>query len=398
MKASAKLESWIKVLESLETDILYSNAIRVNNTAKLNIRVMHLGNQEYQLAGNLNNGKIDADLHTPLSQKPHFQFHGDLRQINESLYDVRGELKDQLQVKSYDVSSVIFVQNDTLASIDVRAEPKSANTNRIILRLKRKTYGLLLDVDGGSFNGTVDANILNSLNWDVRVHTDIKKVNKIDTYQLNTFMNVQVNGNATLYIQAETPWNDSRIMTVNGNMMLSNTSGDVQLNHRLNDDKCHAAIQWKLIYMEDMLLKLIAGYDTASLGKKELSTHMFFKNLDRLYRNIDISLDLDIDRKMWEFETNATISFRNMQNMDAVFVVKLPPPDNDDHRFLISYHTNKEMQDISYVLGYNAIQAKSNYASDGSVCILLILINNSKINLNNIYLNSFYFIKSIYMD
>ncbi|XP_029160980.1 apolipophorins isoform X2 [Nylanderia fulva] len=367
IRASAKLESWIKALESLETDVLYSNAIRINNTAKLNVHVTHLGEQEYQLAGNLSNGKIDADLHTPLSQKPHFHFHGDLRQINESLYDVRGELKDQLQAKSYDVSSVIFVQNDTLTSIDVKAEPKSANIDQIIFRLKRKTYGLLLDVDGGSFNGTIDANILNNLNWDVRARADLKKADKVDIYQLNTFMNVQVNGNTTLYIHAETPWNDSRTVTVNGNMMVTNTSGDVRLNHRLNDDKCHADVQWKLIYMEDMLIKLVAGYDTADLGEKELSTYVFFKNIGRLYRAIDMGLNLDINRKMWEFGTNMTIGFRSKQNFDTVFVVKLPPPDNDDHRFLISYHTSKDMQDISYVVGYNAAQAKSNYASDGSV-------------------------------
>jgi len=353
----------------LEIDILYNNALRVNNTAMLNVHVTHLRDQEYQLTGNLNNGKINADLHTPLSEKPHFQFHGDLRQINETLYDIRGELKDDLQAKSYDVSSVIFVQDDTIASMDVKAEPKSANTDRFILRLKRKRYGLLLDVDGGSFNSTLDANLLNNLNWDVRARTDIQKADEVNTYHLNTFMNVQVNSNTTLYIHIETPWNDSRILTVKGNMMLTNTSGDVRLDHRLNDDRCHATARWKLIYMEDIFLKLITGYDTTDLGKKELSTHVFFKNPGRLYRNIDMGFDLDIDRKAWEFETNATIGFRNRQNIDAVFVIKLPPPNNDDHRFLISYHTNKDMQDISYVVGYNTVQTRNNYASDGSVCI-----------------------------
>ncbi|XP_012534919.2 uncharacterized protein LOC105835859 [Monomorium pharaonis] len=367
VKASAKLESWIKALESLETDILYSNAIRVNNTAKLNVHVTHLSDQKYQLIGNLNNGKIDADLYTPLSKRPHFQFLGDLRQINESLYDIRGELKNELQAKSYDVSSIIFIQDDTIDSVDVKAEPKSANTNRLILRLKRKKYGLLLDVDGGSFNTTLDANVLNNLNWDVRARTDIKKVAEVDTYQLSTFMNVQVNGNTTLYIHTETPWNDSRILTVKSNMMLTNTSGDVRVDQRLNDDRCHATMRWKLIYMEDMLVKLITGYDTTDLGKKELSTQVFYKNPGRLYRNIDMGFDLDIDRKAWEFETNATIGFRNQQNIDAVFVVKLPPPNNDDHRFLISYHTNKDMQNISYVVGYNTVRSKSNYASDGSI-------------------------------
>lgn len=376
MKASMKLESWIKVLSLLETDILYNNAIRVNNTAQLNVHVMHLGNQEYQLIGNLSNGKINADLHTPLSEKPHLQFHGELRQINESLFDIRGELKNELQAKSYDVSSVILIQDDAIASIDVKAEPKSANADRVVLRLKRKRYGLLLDVDGGSFNSTLDANVINNLNWDVRARTDIQKADELNTYQLSTFMNVQVNGNTTLYVHAETPWNDSRSLIVKGNMMLSNTSGEVRLDHLLNNDRCHATTRWKLNYMEDMFVKLIAGYDTTDLGKKELSTHIFFKNPGRLYRNLDMGFDVDIDRKAWEFETNATIGFRNQQNIDAVFVVKLPPPNNDDHRFLISYHTNKGMQDISYVVGYNAVRAKSNYASDGSVCISLILTSN----------------------
>lgn len=370
MEVSMKLESWIKALKSLQTDIFYSNMMRVNNTAKLNVHVIHLGNQEYQLIGNFDRDKINADLHTPLSERPHFQFRGDLRQINVSLFDIRGELKDELQAKSYDVSTVILMQDDTIASIDVKAEPKSANTNRLILRLKNKRFGLLLDVDGGSFNGTLDATVLNNFNWDVRGRMDIQQADKVmNTYQLSTFINVQVNSNATLYIHAETPWDDIRILTVKGNMMLTNTSGDVRLDHRLNNDRCQATSRWKLKYMEDMLMKLVIGYDTTDLGKKELSTHVFFKNPGRLYRNIDMGFDLDIDRKAWEFETNATIGFRNQQNIDAVFVVKLPPPNNDDHRFLISYHTSKEMQDISYVVGYNTVRTKSNYASDGSVCI-----------------------------
>ncbi|EZA49996.1 Apolipophorins [Ooceraea biroi] len=367
VKASAKLESWIKALKSLEADILYNNAIRVNNTANLNVHVKHLGTHDYQLTGNLNNGKINADLHTPLSEKPHFEFQGDLREINETLYDVRGELKDQLRAKIYDVSSVIILQDDTLDSVDVAAVPKSANADRFIVRFKRKKYGLLLDMNGSAFNSSVDANVLNSLNWDVRAHTDVQMADHVDTYQLNTFMNVQVNGNTTLYIRAETPWNDSRILTMKGNVMLGNVTGDVQLSHRLNDNQCQAGLEWKLLYMQDMFVRLSTDYDIAELGKKELSTHVFFRNPGRLYRNLDMGYDLDVNRKAWEFAANATIGFRNQQNIDAVFAVRLPPPNKDDHRFLISYHTSQNMQDISYILGYNALQARSNYASDGSI-------------------------------
>lgn len=374
VNASAKLESWIKALESLKADVLYNNAICVNNTAKLNVHVKHLGKLDYQLTGNLNDGKIKADLHTPLSEKPHFEFQGDLREINETLYDVRGELKDQLRAKVYDVSSVIILQDDTVASVDVTAMPKSANADRFIVRFKRKKYGLLVDANSSFFNSSVDANVLNSLNWDVRAHADVlqTKTGQMDTYQLSTFMNAQVNGNTTVYVRAETPWNDSRILMMNGNVMLSNVSGDVQLSHRLNDDQCQAAVRWKLLYMEDMFVQLSTDYDIADLGKKELSTYAFFKNPGRLYRNLDMGYDLEVDRKAWEFAANATVGFRNHQNIDAVIVVKLPPPNADDHRFLISYHTNPNMQDISYVLGYNAIRAKTNYASDGSVCIVRI--------------------------
>lgn len=361
-KASAKLKSWIKTLESLETDILYSNTIRINNTAKLNVYVKHLKDLEYQLIGNLSNNKINVDLYMPLSKL--FHFHGDLIKVNESLYNIKGELTNQILEKFYDVNSIIVTQDGAPFSVDVTAEPKTANTDRIVLMFKRNRYGLKLDVDGGSFNSTVDANILNSLNWDVRA-----RINNI--YMLNTYMNVQVNGNTTLYVHTETPWNDLRILTVNGNLMLTNTSGDIRLNHRLNDERHYAALQWTLIYMVDMFAKLVTEFENAELGRKDFSTHVFFKNPGKLFRNLDMGFDLNLDRKAWEFETNATLGFRNQHNVDAVFVVKLPPPDNDDHRFLISYHTNKEVQDISYVLGYNAIRAKTNYASDGSVCISL---------------------------
>ncbi|EFN78662.1 Apolipophorins [Harpegnathos saltator] len=364
-RASAKLESWIKALRSLETDVLYSNAIRIDNTAKLNVHVKHLGEQEYQLNGNLNNGKIDAELHTPLSQEPHFQFHGDLIQINESLYIVKGELKNQLLAKSYDVSSVIVTQDDGPSSIDVTAEPKSANTDKITLKLQRKKYGLQLNMDGGSFNSTIDANIINSLNWDMRAQTDIRQPHRIDTYHLNTFMNVQVNGNTSLYVHAETPWDDCEVLTVKGNVMLTNTSGDVRLSHQLNDDQYHAAVQWTLIFMTDIFAKLTTRYEGAGSSRKDFSTHVFFKN-PRSYRIIDMGFNLDIDRKAWEFETNATIGSRNQRNADAVFIIKLPPPYNDDHRFLFSYHKTDDMQDISYVIGYSTVRSKANYASDGS--------------------------------
>lgn len=367
MRISAKLESWIKALKSLETDVLYSNAIRINNTAKLNVYVKHLGEQEYQLNGNLNNGKIDADLHTPLSKEPHFEFHGDLIEISESLYKVKGELKNQLLAKSYDVNSVIVTQDNALTSIDVTAEPKSANTDKITLKLRRKRYSLELDMNGGSFNSTVDANIINSLNWDVRAHTNIQTAREIDTYELITFMNVQVNGNTSLYVHAETPWNDSRILTVNGNLMLTNTSGNIRLNHQLNDNRYHAATQWTLISMVDMFVKLTTEYEIAGSNRKDFATHVFFKNSGQLFTNLNIGFDLDIDQKAWEFETNASIGFRDQNNVNAVFMMKLPPPNDDNHRFLISYHINEDTRDISYVVGYNTIRSKANYVSDGSV-------------------------------
>nr|XP_012235380.1 PREDICTED: uncharacterized protein LOC105679739 [Linepithema humile] len=374
---SAKLESWIKALKSLETDISYSNAIRINNTAKLNVDLTHL-DKKYQLNGNLNNGKVDADLDTPFS-KSHYQFRGNLREIKEAteaIYHIDGKLKDQLKNKFYDVNSVILMQEDTPVSMNVSLFPTGEpNANRINLELRRKKYGLLLDVNGGSFNGSLDANVLNNLNWDVNARTDIQTADAVETYKLITFMNVQVNGNASLYIHAETPWNDSRITTINGNMMLTNSSGDVRLNNLFNRNRCHAAMSWSLIYMENMFVKLVTGYNTAVLGTKEVNTHIFYKNPGRLYRTLNMGFDLDLNQKAWELGANATIGFRNQQNVDAVFAVKLPPPNNDDHQFLISYHTNKNASDISYVVGYNAVRAKSNYASNGSIRIATRDIN-----------------------
>ncbi|KZC12617.1 Vitellogenin, partial [Dufourea novaeangliae] len=371
LKASVSLRTWLESVKRLEADVSYWNAVAVNDTANLIVHVLHLDDREYRLSGNYSQGSIEAELYTPTTTEPHFEFHGDLRKMNDTLYNLEGELVNTVTKGNRQVSATFVTKNNSIHTMEMRVTPKTGSSVDGIgigVKLRKEKYGLNLAVAGEALNGTMDMNFINSFNWDLRSSADVlEESGNRKHYLVNTFTNAQVNGNITLYVHAETPLEDIRNVTLTGNMLLTKTSGDVGVRNSLNEDTHYASLQWRLMYMVDMFGRVLAGYRIEKYGTKDVDTRLYFKNPGQLFRNIDAGFDVDVDREKWKFAANATVGFRDLENIDGVFIVRLPPPDGDDHRFLISYHANKGVTDISYVIGYNTVKAKTNYASDGSV-------------------------------
>ncbi|KAI4492782.1 hypothetical protein M0804_002573 [Polistes exclamans] len=361
------LETWIELLKKLQVDVLYVDQINSNDTLNLNVNLTHNTNREFRFISNYNNGIVKADIYTPLVSKKHLQFDGDVIKKNNSLYTLQGKLINLEDSKVYDVLMNMIIERNALSNVNLNLRPQedTTNINDINLTLIRKTYELHFTADGRYFNTSIGMNVINALNWDIRARGNDKQNNT--EYELTTFMNVQVNGNTTLYVHGSTPWKEIKSLTLDGNIFLTDNSGDVKVNHHLNDDHYYAALQWKLLYMIDMFGKIVAGYEINGHDTKDVNTKIFLKNPEKSFRNFDIGFDVDIDHEIWKFGSNASIGFRNHENIDAVFALRLPPPNNDDHRLLLSYHANKGIQDMSYVIGYNALRSKTNYASDGSI-------------------------------
>ncbi|KAI4503203.1 hypothetical protein M0802_001425 [Mischocyttarus mexicanus] len=367
IKVFVTLETWIELFKKVQVDVLYINTINLNDTLNLNVNLTHNTNRVLKFVSNYNNGIAKADIYTPLVSQKHLQFDGDVIKKNDSLYVLEGKLINLEDSKVYNVLMDIVVHRNTLSKINMNLRPQedTTNINDINLTLIQKTYELSFIADGRYFEASVGMNIINALNWDIRARGNDKE-NKTK-YELTTFMNVQVNGNTTLYVHGSTPLKEIQSLTLDGNIFLTNDSGNVKVNHHLNDDHYYTALQWKLLYMTDMLGKIVAGYEINGHDTKDVTAEVFYKNPDKSFRNFDIGFDIDIDHDKWRFGSNASIGFRNHENIDAVFSLKCPPPNNDDHRFLFSYHANNGIQDMSYVIGYNTLRAKTNYASDGSI-------------------------------
>ncbi|XP_076235875.1 apolipoprotein lipid transfer particle [Calliopsis andreniformis] len=368
VKASVDLRTWMESLKSVEADISYWNTVKINDNANVTLNFKYLVDQTYKLSGNYSNGTVEGELYTPTSKDRHFEFQGDLKTTSDTSYNLDGEILNLMTRETHKISATFDMQNDSLHAMEVVMQPKTGTSaDDIVLKLQKEEYSLNAVLVGRALNGTMNVNFLNPSNWDVRTEGEILRSGKKERFRLSTFMNVQVNHNMTLYIHAETPLEDIRNLSLTGNMLLTNNSGDIRLHNRLNEDANYVTLQWKLDYMMDMFGRVLVGYQTEKFGTKDVDTRLFFKNPARLFRNIDVGFDVNVDHQKWEFATNATIGFRNFENIDGVFIVRLPPPNNDDHRFLISYHANNYMKDTSYVIGYNTVRGKTNYASDGSI-------------------------------
>ncbi|CAL7937265.1 unnamed protein product [Xylocopa violacea] len=381
--AAVIFRSWLEPLKSLEFRVSYSNNVASNDTARLNVHAKHL-DREYGLLGNYTGGTIDGELWTP-NGEPHYRFHGDATGVNDSARELNGALSNLVTGEVRTVSGLIGLNraDGSFREIQLTVHPsdRSAITRGgkaadrwLLLKLKRDAYGVNASVLGPDLNGTLAANYVNPFNWDVRTSVEVPRASsrtgEKDQLRASAFMNVQVNGNATLYVHAETPFPDIRNVSLTGSTLLSNESGEVRANGWFEEHaRWYVTVQWRLVYLADMFGRLLAGYrgSPGTEDGKDLDCRLYLKNPRRAFRNVDVGFDVDVDRERWRFAANATVGFRNHENIDGVFAVRLPPPDNDDHRFLVSYHGNGGVKDASYVIGYNALRARTNYASDGSI-------------------------------
>ena len=350
---------------------MYNNTLDLDNSALLSAHFKHHDDQYYKLDGLLKDNKIEGSVETP-TQPKRLIFNGDFTKVNDNLYQISGELTNVETSEVFQLISPIKVENGGLSSIDVTVTPKNLINSEdqipIKLRLKKERYGLFFEAESKQIKSSVKMNLINSYNWDLRAKM-IKEDDQI--YSFVTFMNVQVNGNTTLYLEAQTPWEQMEKLVFDGNLLLDTATGNVRVKHQLNQDSGHVLFLWRLFYLSDMFANVAAGYQHDDVSVKDLNAMVFFVNPKKAFKNIETGFDINVDQDKWRFATNLTVGLHNQNNVDAVLKVRLPPPNSDTHSLLLSYHTNSEHTDMSYVVGYNAIVAKSNYASDGSVSLHL---------------------------
>lgn len=367
MKASVALRSWLEVLKSFEADVVYANTVPSNDTASLTAHMRYLDDRTYRLSGNYSGGSVEGELYTPELSEPHLLFHGNLNKSNNSRYELDGELINS-QTKNTSLVSATFVRTwDETLDMDMKVLSRSGNEVAFVKLLKDK-HGLNLNMRSEKLNVTLWMIPSITFRGDFRLRVDVlKESGELDQYQLDAYATTHVNGNTTLSFRGKSMMEGLRYLSCTSNMWWGNDSGSIMTHSQLNSDKFNVGLQWKLVFMVDMFGRLIAGYEIQDHGTKDLDAKLYMTNPGRLFRNINAGFDVNVDRNLWRFAGNSTIGFRNFENIDGVFIVKLPSPYSDDHRFLISYHANEGVADTSYVIGYNTVKAKTNYASDGSI-------------------------------
>ncbi|KAG8042041.1 hypothetical protein G9C98_000032 [Cotesia typhae] len=368
VKLFVGVKTWIAPLENIEFDVNYDNNLSRDKTLAVQSKLKYL-ESEYKLSGALrSNGTIDIDFEGPQDSRGFdCRFDGLLDSDNK----LTGKLINLRTSKIYNVEGLFDVtkKDPETSKLDARItltpenEQEEEEPHTINFVFTREKYGMGLKVASELTNGSASLSYINPLNWDVSLQADSPgKESEVKKYQLNAFTSVQVNGNTSVYINVLTPWSELENFQLEGNLLLTNHSGDVRIKHNLNENNGHLNLAWKLRYLSDMFLKLSGGKND-----KDVDVHLFFVNPQRAFRNVNVGFDIAVEKELWRCAANTSIGYRDNENIDAVIAVRLPPPNNDDHRVLVSYHAKGGIQDAIYVVGYNAAKAMINYVSDGSI-------------------------------
>ncbi|XP_014226324.1 uncharacterized protein LOC106652091 isoform X2 [Trichogramma pretiosum] len=364
MKGSIFINTWIEPIINVEAEVDFNNNLLTENSADLVARLSHHKNQEYKLTGRLKDNKVDAEIDTTGKR---YVFNGDLKTISTGLFELVGTLKNLDTDEVYDVVGPIKYENDAFSSVDLTISSKAAGSTQqpTKLSLNREKYGISFTSESHRINSSLKMNLVNPYNWDVRV-----AVAPVDagSYDLVTFMNVQVNGNTTLYVEAETPWPELAKLVLDGNLLLDNRTGYVRVAHRLNHEVGRCQFAWRLFYMSDMFAQISAGRELdGSDRNKDVVATVFYANPQRAFKHVETGFDIDVDKEQWRFGTKVSVGAQDQSNVDALLTIRLPPPDADTHNLILSYHVRDEFKDLDYVVGYKSDVARSNYASDGSL-------------------------------
>ncbi|XP_015599666.1 uncharacterized protein LOC107269849 [Cephus cinctus] len=378
LKVSFTLNTWIDILRDIEVNVLCINTIMKDGYSRLTSNIKHYPNQEYRFLGEFKNGSISAELLSPLIHYGHLRFIGTIKKLNhdtsEQTYQVKGDIENRETSTVYEFESLVRVARtaelQALTSIEGKVAPKNGNKersgNQLTFELREQKYGLTLDIKSQEFDGSASYSYTNNLNWETRAKVITSNQNSRMEYRLIALTNVQVDGNTTVYVDVATPWPELKSLITRLNMLLINETGNLQLTHRLNEESSEVSLSWTLLYMLNMSGRALVSYQTPDFSKHAV-VQIFFDNPGRAFKSLNTGIDLNVDHEAWRFATNFTLGFHSLANVDAVISVKLPPPDNDDHKILCSYQANNGFQNASYVIGYTAVRARLNYASDGSI-------------------------------
>ncbi|XP_046746375.1 uncharacterized protein LOC124411334 [Diprion similis] len=367
INASLELKSPIEMFEHVRASIYHANSISNNDSANLNIDLVYRSESKFKIIGDYKDKIVSGRAITPIQNYETIEFLGNVVKVSDGLIKFEGDLTSAKVAEPYKVYGQIAMKGETVVSVDATIVPaKNAMLkNNITLSYVKETYGFKFLTMNSPRDLAVDFSCTNILNW----NTDAK-IYSADRHQIDfefiTFVNTQVNGNVSAYVRGKTPFKSVKNFMVSGDMLLSNVTGNFQASHHFNQDRSHLEFKWGLFFWEDMYANVLLDYDI-NKAKKHFKTQLFFKDPEKTHRNINTGFDINIDRELWTFGSNATVGFIDKDNVDAIFSLTLPPPEKDCHTVLVSYHFQKEPSNMKYAVGYNTQISKVNYASDGSV-------------------------------
>ena len=351
----------------MEAAILYNNSINTDRTIVLNANFKHHSDQEYKFVGQLKGNEVEADIKTTGLLK-RLIFKGEARKVKDEHFEIVGVLRNVQTARTFDVKCPIAFEKGRFSSASIHLVPRNPTTPEkrrpIKLSLRKEKYGIIFESASHQLNSSIKINLINPYNWDLRV--DITQQD-VKPYNLITFMNIQVNGNTTLYVVAKTPWEEIENFVFDGNLLLNGETGNIKAKHRLNHDSGNILLLWRYFYLSDMFAKIAGGYQKDGVSVKDISTEVFLTNNEKAFKHVSVGFDINADEDRWRFATNASIGIKDHNNVDAVLKIRLPPPNKETHNIVLTYHVNNDFKDLSYVVCYSTDIAKDNFASDGSV-------------------------------
>ncbi|KAJ9580978.1 hypothetical protein L9F63_023839, partial [Diploptera punctata] len=150
---------------------------------------------------------------------------------------------------------------------------------------------------------------------------------------------------------------------------VSAKTGVIRAAYDFTQFKGKIDVEWKWFLMENMIGKVFGTFDGASISR-HIAAEIFYKNPRKSFKQVDVGLDINVDRNNWQFGTNVSLAIPVSGNVTVTMNLKLPPPQYEVHTLLIYAHYTKEYRYIKGIVKYTTLNSKKMYAAHGTYNML----------------------------
>ncbi|XP_049847119.1 uncharacterized protein LOC126299332 [Schistocerca gregaria] len=361
IKASLKLLTPLEKLQSLESQWLVASNFD-ENYCSLNILIKHNVENEIKFYAMMTEDHLSAELNTPSKNLRHAVLQATISQVQKN----NNLINANVNADETSYTLIGSIERDTQHPVKIvsrLSSPTKGETVSFTVDVAKKSYGYELTtvVTKANEKAEIHCDFVSKPGLEYSVNFKASSTHKFyKRGALTGKILICDNMNYTVEVTGETPFKDFEKIGAIGHYYFQKSSGALKAALNLPVVKGHLLGEWKWILKEDMKV-LVEGSVESKSFTKHGTVEMFYQNIPSRTRYVAIGVDVNLNKGIWQFGTNASMKASSEKDVEMECNLKLPPPYFEVYTVFTKMNSTETYSYVDSTARYSTYKKRSLY-------------------------------------